>query len=114
MCRFNVYNTVKVTLDNQEFGSVSTKEVEVAKYLDMLQTVRLHKNDEELASFEEILVLSHVDSQIEAVKNNQSVSTPLCKSLQSYFKYSWRHKRDAQNHPSLRHLSNYLTLTFIP
>ena len=43
--RFNVYNTVKVTLNNQEFGQISTKEVEVAKYLDLLHTVRIVKED---------------------------------------------------------------------
>ena len=46
--RFNVYNSVKVTLSNQEFGQISTKEVEVAKYLDFLHTVRIAKeNDDE-------------------------------------------------------------------
>ena len=52
--RFNVYNSVKVTLSNQEFGQISTKEVEVAKYLDFLHTVRVSKDgeDEKAISFD--------------------------------------------------------------
>ena len=46
--RFNVYNSVKVTLSNEEFGQISSKEVEVAKYLDFLHTIRIAKeNDDE-------------------------------------------------------------------
>ena len=45
--RFNVYNSVKVTLSNQEFGQISTKEVEVAKYLDFLNTVRIAKENDD-------------------------------------------------------------------
>ena len=46
--RFNVFNSVKVTLSNEEFGQISTKEVEVAKYLDFLHTIRIAKeNDDE-------------------------------------------------------------------
>ena len=45
--RFNVYNSVKVTLSNQEFGQISTKEVEVAKYLDFLHTVRIAKENDD-------------------------------------------------------------------
>ena len=80
--RFNVYNTVKVTLNNQEFNQISTKEVEVAKYLDLLHTVRIVKEDEELQiTFDSILGLSNVDQSIEAVRNKQSQPTPLCKLI---------------------------------
>lgn len=37
----NVYNRVHVTLANSEFGEISTKELELARYLDMLHTVRV-------------------------------------------------------------------------
>ena len=53
-----MYNTVRVTLENQEFGQVSTSEVQVARYLDRLHTVRLHKDENELISFDEIVSLS--------------------------------------------------------
>ena len=68
--RFNVYNTVKVTLNNQEFNQISTKEVEVAKYLDLLHTVRIVKEDDDVQiTFDSILGLSNVDHSIEAVRN---------------------------------------------
>ena len=95
-----MYNTVRVTLENQEFGQVSTSEVQVAQYLDRLHTVRLHKEDAELISFEEIVSLSQVDSTLDAVKNNQSVPTPLCKGPANQ-PNSRRRERGAQNHPSL-------------
>ena len=82
--RFNVYNTVKVTLNNQEFNQISTKEVEVAKYLDLLHTVRIVKEDDEVQiTFDSILGLSNVDYSIEAVRNKQSQPTPLCKLFQN-------------------------------
>ena len=82
--RFNVYNTVKVTLNNQEFNQISTKEVEVAKYLDLLHTVRIVKEDEPVHNtFDSILGLSNVDHSIEAVRNKQSQPTPLCKLIQN-------------------------------
>ena len=68
--RFNVYNTVNVTLNNQEFNQISTKEVEVAKYLDLLHTVRIVKEDDDVQiTFDSILGLSNVDHSIEAVRN---------------------------------------------
>ena len=53
----NVYNSVNVTLTNTEFDSVSTKEVEVAKYLDMVETVKVtnHLNIDDHLSFEQII-----------------------------------------------------------
>ena len=45
----NVYNNVNVTLENNETGDVSTKEVEMANYLDMVASVKvmnhMHIND---------------------------------------------------------------------
>ena len=76
--RFNVYNTVNVTLANQEFGKISTQEVQVARYLDLLHSVRLPKEgDEALISFENIIAVSDVDHSIESVRNNQNAPTPL-------------------------------------
>ena len=82
--RFNVFNTVKVTLNNQEFNQISTKEVEVAKYLDLLHTVRIVKEDDDVQiTFDSILGLSNVDHSIEAVRNKQSQPTPLCNKIQN-------------------------------
>ena len=81
MCRFNVYDTVKITLSNTEFGQISSKEVEVAKYLDFLHTVKVAKEneEEETLNFDKILHISEVDHVYEIAKNKQDVPTPLCK-----------------------------------
>ncbi len=51
-----MFNSVKVTLQNQDIGQISTKEVEVAKYLDMLHTVRIPKEyEEEQLTFDRIV-----------------------------------------------------------
>ena len=67
----NVYNKVNVTLSNAEFGQISSKEVELAQYLDMLHSVKVsdHSTINEHHSFEHILnagqigVLSNVNAQ---------------------------------------------------
>ena len=108
--RFNVFNTVKVSLKNQEFGKISTKELEVAKYLDFLHTVRLDKEtDDEQLNYDKIIHISEVDHVHELAKNNQSVPTPLCIK----FKFNWfsrGDKRDTQTYSSLRQLSHVLSL----
>ena len=44
-----------MTLENQEFGQVSTKEVQVARYLDLVQSIRVPlEGAEPLISFEEV------------------------------------------------------------
>ncbi len=73
-----MYNSVKVELANAEFNSISTKEMQVAKYLDLLHSVKLPKEgEEELISFEQIYQLSNVDHTIESVRNKQSQPTSL-------------------------------------
>ena len=68
-----------MTLNNNEFGQISTKELEVAKYLDLLHTVRIAKEDDDVqVTFDSILGLSNVDHSIESVRNKQSQPTPLC------------------------------------
>ena len=37
----NVYNRVNVTIANSEFGEISTKDVEVAEYLDMVHSIKV-------------------------------------------------------------------------
>ena len=78
MNRFNVYNTVKVNLQNQEFKEVSTKEVEVAKYLDTIHQVRLVK-DIDTITLQQLVHLSGADIELGNVRNNQNEPTPLCK-----------------------------------
>ena len=59
MHRLNVYNSVKVTLSNQEFGKISQNELQVAKFLDLLHTIRIPKETEEdYISFEQIMAIS--------------------------------------------------------
>jgi hypothetical protein len=78
MRRLNVYNSVKVTLSNQEFGKISQNELQVAKFLDLLHTIRIPKETEEdYISFEQIMAISEVDHPIESIRNNQREATPL-------------------------------------
>ena len=53
----NVYNTVSVQIKNHEFGSISSKDVEVAQYLDMLEKVKVtnYININDNYSFEHIV-----------------------------------------------------------
>ena len=37
----NVYNKVNVQLQNHEFGEISTRELELAKYLDTVERVHV-------------------------------------------------------------------------
>ena len=74
---------MKITLSNTEFNQISSKELEVAKYLDFLHTVKVSKEgDDEIAlSFDKILHISEVDHIYEIAKNRQDVPTPLCKTI---------------------------------
>ena len=59
----NVYNTVNVSIVNHEFGEISTKDVEVAQYLDMLQNVKVtnYLNINDSFSFEQIMSAGHLE-----------------------------------------------------
>ena len=81
--RFNVYSTVKVTIENNEFGKISTKDLELAKYLDFISKVRMDRG-KELLPISEALAKSQIYEQInvfETLRNKQEMSTPICKSL---------------------------------
>ena len=73
----NVYNRVNVTIANQEFNDISTKEVEVARYLDMLSSVKvsnyIHINDHH--SFAQILDSGRIG--VQALRNEQTTGTQL-------------------------------------
>ena len=51
-----MYNTVNVTIENAEFGEISTKEVQVAQYLDMLHKVKVT----DYTNIDEHLSLEHI------------------------------------------------------
>ncbi len=78
-----MYNTVKVTLSNEEFNEISSKEVEVARYLDHLHQVRLVKDHDEI-TLQKVFQIAKVDLCMVNVKNNQNQPTPLCKILQAF------------------------------
>eukprot|EP00347_Sterkiella_histriomuscorum_P012965 403366534 len=74
----NVYNKVNVTLKNQEFGEISTKEVELAQYLDKVSKVQIHPRDSvEALTYEQVIQISGVDQSIDNVRNKQNMPTPL-------------------------------------
>ena len=66
-----------MTIANQEFGEISTKDVEVAKYLDMVHSVKvsnhLHINDHH--SFEQIMEAANI--AVESNVNQTDVKTSL-------------------------------------
>ena len=58
----NVYNRVNVNISNEEFGEITSKEVELAQYLDMVHTVKVsnHLYINEHHSFEHIMAAGKV------------------------------------------------------
>ena len=73
----NVYDKVTVTLENQEFQQISTREIELANYLDALEKVHVveaERIDENL-SFNHIVAKGAIG--VESSVNNQSAKTPL-------------------------------------
>ena len=72
-----MYNTVNVTIENGEFGSISTKEVQVAQYLDMLHTVKVtdYTNIDDHLSLEHVAMAGKIG--VESTVNNQDSKTPI-------------------------------------
>ena len=83
----NVYNRVNVTLSNEEFGEISTKEVQIANYLDMLSEVKIssHFYINEHHSFDQIIDKSNI--AIESPVNVQEQNT------QMFLDQAHRHNR---------------------
>ena len=73
----NGYNSVHVTLENTEFGEISKREVELAKYLDMVSTVQVHgyQNINDHYSFDAIVEAGRIG--VQSAQNNQVSKTPL-------------------------------------
>ena len=51
---------MRVTVQNKEFGEISTKDLEVAKYLDFIASVRMDRG-KELMPISEALTKSHIN-----------------------------------------------------
>lgn len=80
-----------MTLKNSEFDQISTKELEVAKYLDIVGGVRLPHRDVEI-TLDDILELSKIKEGMQvfdSVRNKQDEKTPLCKDYCIVYFYSW-------------------------
>ena len=71
----NVYNRVSVRLYNAEFDGVTTKEVNMGKYLDMVSTVSINKDVDEFLQLEQVAEKAHLDRP--SLTNNQSQPTSL-------------------------------------
>ena len=73
----NVYDKVTVTLENQEFEEISTREVQLANYLDALEKVHVVEAEriDESLSFAQIAAKGSID--VESNVNNQTAKTPL-------------------------------------
>ncbi len=74
---------MKVTLKNDEFGQISTRELQVAQYLDLLSRVKVVEKEDDQISFDHVFQISGVDQSIDAVRNDQKQPTPLCKLLRN-------------------------------
>ena len=84
-----MYTNVEVTITNPEFGEISTREVELAKYLDMLQTVETTNADhiDKVLSFEQIAQIGDID--VQAARNVQEVKTSLELNEADVLKLEW-------------------------
>ena len=71
----NVYNRVNVTLSNAEFGGVTSKEVQIGKYLDLVSRVTLHQEVEEVLSADRVQAIA--DIEVPSLLNDQTEGTTL-------------------------------------
>ena len=72
----NTYNKVDVTLTNEEFKEISTKEIELARYLDTLERVQVttYEHIEDTMSFKHIMEKGNIGVES---KQNTNEKTPL-------------------------------------
>ena len=71
----NVYNKVSVHLYNSEFKALTTKEVELAQFLDRVSKQSLKIDLEEIMHFEKIVELAQLESK--SLINEQTKPTSL-------------------------------------
>ena len=78
----NVHTGVEVNIVNKEFGEISTKEVELAKYLDMLQTVQVtnYLYIDDTLSYEKIIDIGQIG--VPSAINVQEAKTNLMAEYQ--------------------------------
>ena len=85
-----MYNKVNVTISNSEFGEISTKEVELAQYLDMLHSVKIsdYKNIDDHHSFLQIVEAGKIG--VLSQRNVQDKNTTLyVGELHSQARLAW-------------------------
>ena len=71
----NVYNRVSVRLYNAEFEGVTTKEIGMGKYLDMVSTVTINQDVEDFLTLEQVAERANIDTP--GVSNDQNQPTSL-------------------------------------
>ena len=71
----NVYNKVSVRLHNREFNGVSSKEVQIGKYLDTVSKATLNQDVDEMLTFEKVTELAALE--VESRLNVQNEPTSL-------------------------------------
>lgn len=71
----NVYNRVSVSLTNQEFNQLTTKEVAAGEYLNRMSAVTINQDADEVLSWEAVVGIAALDTA--GVVNNQNAGTSL-------------------------------------
>ena len=71
----NVYNRVNVRLHNQEFSGVTSKEVEIGQYLNVVSKATLNQDVDEVLAFDKVTQIAQID--VNSLVNNQSEATSL-------------------------------------
>ena len=71
----NVYNRVSVRLHNAEFNGVTTKEVGLGKYLDMVSKVTINQDCDEVLQLEQVAEKAHLERP--SLTNDQNQRTSL-------------------------------------
>jgi len=75
-----VFNQVTVTLENQEAGDLTSKEVEVAKFLDTIHSINLEE-----IYLRNLIEPSGVDLSIDRIRNNQTQRTHIVEGKEPLF-----------------------------
>ena len=72
---FNVYNRVNVTLRNQEFSAVTTKELNIGQYLETVCKANINQDVEDTLTFEQVSQVAALD--VQSRLNDQDEPTSL-------------------------------------
>ena len=71
----NVYNTVNVRLQNQEFSAVTAKEVQIGKYLNTVSQATINQDVDEELSFARVTATASLE--VSSLLNEQDQPTSL-------------------------------------